>query len=111
MAEELVDMLTSEMPDEPPPLAPEDDHGQHVEVWRCVACPEPDKCSASSWNRVVKSSYVSDLKVRHWVFYHIKNSNLHWKTPEEAAEMAMDVDLTRVTCEIETKRAQDCSSG
>ena len=57
-----------------------------------TACPCRDNCSAGSWGRVDKYSYLNEKIVRGFIRDHLVGSSLHQMSQEDAEAYASFVD-------------------
>ena len=80
-------------------LPADGDSGEDRIRYRVLECPLGSECSKDAWKRAAPWSYISNEKCRSYVAWHLHKSAKHFKTADEAVELAY---LPEVTEEIET---------
>ena len=96
----------------------DDDTGEDRDYWVAMACPCKESCSANSWGRVLKCSYISEEFVRGCIRDHLVSSGLHNLSKEEAddqswlaeVEMRTETYADRAAVRQQIKRAQEQSA-
>ena len=73
--------------------------------WMASACPCREQCSASSWGRVLKYSYLNDEVVRGHIQEHLTSSSLHNLSKEDAEHHAALAVVEVFTETAEERRA------
>ena len=91
-------------------VASDDDTWEDRTYWMASACPCREQCSASSWGRVLKYSYLNDEVVRGHIQEHLTGSSLHNLSKEDAEHHAALAVVEVFTETAEERRAYRQSS-
>ena len=73
----------------------ETDNKEDRVFWQCFNCPRTGKCSAGSWKRTTRYSYIPPQVVHANVSRHLQNK--HGFKPDEADDIAKEADVHQMT--------------